>query len=155
MKNLLLIVALGVLGYYAYQEWFAKPAPAPAAAAKQQDPSVVSAGNDFFIYTRVKTMYREWKERSVGTPKRQQPGARNEDLSILLTEIRIRLAEPPYKIHTPETVEEVMLVSLARPDRDLDVPSSQRRHVLSAIMTEATNDGIKTSHHSPREDGGN
>jgi hypothetical protein len=151
MKNLLLLILIGLVGYFLLSEGCAPPdkpvptalpeAPKPTPEISKADPRVLTAGNDFFIYTRVKKMYLDWKERTVGTQKSQPAGARNEDLSVLLTEIRVRLGQRPYRLHKMESVEEVMLVSLARPDRDLNVPADQRRHVLAGILREAASDG--------------
>jgi hypothetical protein len=132
MRNLLLLIALGVLGYYAYREWFSESVRPPVVVPSAPPRPVVATppGADR-VSSRVRKMYDEWKNRALATEKVQQ-GARKTDMSVVLTEIRRILGED-FGLHTPSAVREVIV-------HCLPVPESEKDYVYKSIINAANKD---------------
>ena len=125
MKNLLLLVGLGVLGYFGYQQWFARsePPPPPAAEVVEAKPEPVS----FAVKSRVRKLLGEWKRRELGTPAREQ-GTATLDPALELTEIRKALFRD--QVHSEAAVREVIKRAL----RELGVAEKELDEVGIGIL---------------------
>ena len=141
MKNLLLLAAIGVIGYYAYKEWSAKPVPAPLVAEKKTvaAPTPAPKPVDPSIKAYVDRMYGEWKERSLGT-QRKQLGSRRSDMAELLTQIRRRLGG--LGVHSDSAVRQEIIRAL----QELGVVPEECSFVANGLLSEAGKDGLKGSH---------
>jgi len=140
MKNLVLLLLLGVAGYYGYKEWFDKtdprPAPAPEPPKVQASPSPPAVAKKSSVHSRVARMYNEWKERTLATEKIQQ-SARRTDMAVILTEVRRLLGNAG--IHSPSAVKEVIVRDLVT----MGVAPSEADYVHSGLLSEAEKDGTK------------
>lgn len=129
MKSLLLLVILGVVGYYAYHHWRTEPAapppptPAPPAKVAVPKPEPVSFG----VKSRVRKLLEEWKRRSLGGSK-SQLGSATIDPASELTEIRKTLFRDG--VHSEAAVLDVVQRAL----RELGVPQEEIKEVSGGIM---------------------
>jgi len=130
MKSLLLLVVLGVVGYYAYNNWRSEPAappppptPAPPAKVAAPKPEPVSFG----VKSRVRKLLEEWKRRSLGDSK-SQLGSATIDPAGELTEIRKMLFRDG--VHSEAAVLDVIQRAL----RELGVPQEEIKEVSGGIL---------------------
>ena len=129
MKNLLLLIALGVLGYYGYKEWFSKPVrppvavPPPVAVEVTAKPEPVS----FAIKVRVRNLLAEWKRRSLGGQS-SELGSATIDPAGEVTEIRKLLFRDG--IHSEAAVAD----AVSRALRELGVAEHEIKEVTGGIL---------------------
>lgn len=127
MKKLFVAVALGLLGYYAYEYWVAKPVPAPVAppvvtTAVTAKPEPVS----FSIKSRVRQLLAEWKRRSGATSA--EPGFATIDPAAEIAEIRKALFREGA--HSEAEVGRVVSRAL----RELGVAENEIQEVTRGIL---------------------
>jgi hypothetical protein len=127
MKGLLLLAALGLLGYYGYLQWFAKesvvpPAPAPAPVIKAKPEPV-----DFAVKSRVRRLLEEWKRRSLSSGG-SEVGSASVDPGRELTEIR-RIVFSDGR-HSEAAIRE----TISRALRELGVAEGEVNEVAGGIL---------------------
>jgi hypothetical protein len=125
MKALLLLVAIGIVGYFVYRDYFAGPEPLaaePSATPAPKSPTPTPV--PFAIKSAVRSLYEEWKRRELGD---QQPAM--PEPQKLLTEIRRNLFNRGE--HTEAAVNGVIVQALA----EMDLPPGEREHVAVGIMS--------------------
>ena len=140
MKNLLLFAALGLLGYFGYEWWFTKPEPPP------EPPEIITpqpvAKADFFVKSRVRSLFEEWQRRAVtkglsGGPEDETKGNAPNTLVDMSREIeQIRRILFAKNVFAAEAMTAQMKLAL----RDLGVVPSEIDEVYSGIIAEASND---------------
>ena len=118
MKALLLLVAIGIVGYFVYWDYFAVPDLVVVAPAATPTPV------PFAIRSAVRSLYGEWKRRELGEQQPALPEPRK-----LLTEIRRNLFDRGE--HTEAAVSSAILQALA----EMGLPVGEREHVASGIMS--------------------
>ncbi len=129
MKKLLLLVALGLLGYYGYTHWLVKPVPPPppppppVETAIQAKPEPVN----FAIKSRVRQLLAEWKRRNSGVNS-SESGSATIDPAAELAEIRKTL----FREGTHSEAEVSRVVSRAL--RELGVAESEVQEVTRSIL---------------------
>ena len=120
MKALLLLVAIGIVGYFVYRDYFAVPDLVVVAPAATPTPTPVP----FAIRSAVRSLYEEWKRRELGELQPAVPGPRK-----LLTEIRRNLFDRGE--HTEAAVSSAIVQALA----EMGLPAGEREHIASGIMS--------------------
>jgi hypothetical protein len=137
MKNLLLLALLGVLGYFAYLQWEPDPEPPPEIITPQP-----VAKADFFVKSRVRSLFEEWQRRAVtkglsGGPEDGTKGSTPNTLVDMSREIeQIRRILFTKNVFAAEAMTAQMKLAL----RDLGVVPSEIDEVYSGIIAEASND---------------
>jgi len=130
MKGLLLFAVVGILGYYAYHHWLAKPEPPPPPPPAVPAAKVVEAKPEpvnFAVKSRVRNLLEEWKRRELGTPAREQ-GTAALDPALELTEIRKTLFRDG--VHSEAAVHDVIKRAL----RELGVAEKEINEVAAGIV---------------------
>jgi hypothetical protein len=131
MKNLLLLAALGVLGYFAYQEWRPASSAAPLVAATPT-PTPTPEPIDPAVLSKVSKLFEEWKLRNAGTERKQLGSAYKTDMAQLVSEIKLR---GPY---TDEGLKSLFQRFLAEQGR---VDKSEIESVAESMIREAGLEG--------------
>jgi hypothetical protein len=132
MKNLLLLVALGALGYYAYRGWMSESqATLLAVAAADAPPAAV----DFNVKTRVRKMFEEWKRRQLMSS--QPHGARLSNMSRELDELRKYLFA--NAVHSEKGLHALLSHAL----RELGVSKEESEQVARGFIAEARKDAAR------------
>lgn len=98
MKTLVLLVVVGVCGFFAYEEWFSAPPPAESPPAEVAAPEPV----EFAVKVRVRRMIEEWKNRSAGSARRPSM----TDIESEVNDIRRRLHDKG--LHDEKSLKELM-----------------------------------------------
>ena len=122
MKALLLLVAIGIVGYFVYWDFFAVPDLVVVAPAATPTPTPTPV--PFAIRSAVRSLYEEWKRRELGE---QQPAM--PEPQKLLTEIRRNLFDKGE--HTEAAVSSAIVQALA----EMGLPAGEREHIASGIMS--------------------
>ena len=122
MKALLLLVAIGIVGYFVYRDFFAVPDLVVVAPAATPTPTPTPV--PFAIRSAVRSLYEEWKRRELGEQQPALPEPRK-----LLTEIRRNLFDRGE--HTEAAVSSAILQALA----EMGLPAGEREHIASGIMS--------------------
>jgi hypothetical protein len=143
MKNLLLLAALGALGYFLLFgeertgfscEREPTPVPAPSKSAVASEASGAPSEMeivDSISLMRVDRLFKEWKRRNAGTQKKQY-GVATIDMADEIASIRFR---GPY---TRNGIQKALAAALVS---ECDVQSGESRQIAAGIMSEAERDG--------------
>ena len=128
MKGLLLFAIAGILGYYAYHHWLAKPEPPPPPLPLPAAKVVVAKPEpvNFAVKSRVRKLFEEWKRRSLGNA-RSQLGSASVDPASELTEIRKTIFRDG--VHS----EAAVLDMIKRALRELGVAENELNEVAIGI----------------------
>jgi hypothetical protein len=130
MKLLLLLAALGVVGYFIYQDYFAapteppKPTPSPSVSPTPP-PTPRPTPVPLAIRGVVRNLYEEWKRRELGDVR----AATLPRPSELRTQIKSILFDQGH--HSDGAMREVIVKALG----ELGVQPSDREHITSGIMS--------------------
>lgn len=130
MKGLLLFAVVGILGYYAYHHWLAKPEPPPPPPPAVPAAKMVAAKPEpvnFAVKSRVRKLFEEWKRRSLGNAG-SQLGSATVDPASELTEIRQTLFREG--VHSEDAVHDVIKRAL----RELGVAEKELNEVAAGIV---------------------
>ena len=79
LKGLILFLLFGVLTYFGWERYFAQPEPEPVVAAPPAPEKV-----DFFIKSRVRKLFHEWKRRALNRGGGSSRGAESKIVGSLV-----------------------------------------------------------------------
>lgn len=135
----MLVLVIGVAGYYGYQFFFpdspppalrssyqsgaAVEEPLPQAAAPQAKPTTV----DFVIRSRVKKLFEEWKRRKLAYPG-HEIGASGVKPAEEFSEIRKAL------FHDRDYAEEAVYEAVVKALRELHVAEDEINEVAVGVL---------------------
>lgn len=116
MKALLLLAAIGTVGYFVHRDFFAEPETVEQVS--------VAARLPFGVRSAVQSLYEEWKRRQLGEPR-----ASMADPEKLLVEVRRFVFSKGE--HTEAAVKRTIEQALG----ELGIAPGDRQHVATEVLS--------------------
>jgi len=127
MRNLLIVVLLGAVGYLGYEKWLTPPASLPPPVEVAPVDEAVRPDVTFPIKMRVKAILEEWKRISVSTPEREKRAA-----GVKIVDELLQILEALHKqgLHDEESLREVMVKAAL----ELRYDAQQANYLVNEVL---------------------
>ena len=147
VKGLVLLLLFGLLAYFGWERYFAQPEAEPVVAAPPPPEKV-----DFFIKSRVRKLFDEWKRRALNQGGVGSRGAESKIVDSLVDMPRevmeIRRTLFSRLKHTEDAMKSEMKLAL----REIGVAEDELESVVQGIFAEAASDEQRAKQRGGRSD---